>query len=92
MLRSSDDDILERARTDRRVLVTLDLDFARILALSGEADRPSVVILRLQPARLSRVNDAVRRLKILTPGTFRNSVILVEEDRIRVRYLPIGVT
>lgn len=92
MLRSSDEEILEHARMDRRVLVTLDLDFARILALTGEANRPSVAILRLRLATLARVHDALLRLARLMPGTFRNAIILVEQDRIRVRYLPLPAT
>lgn len=91
MLRSSDEEILEHARADERVLVTLDLDFARILALTGETRRPSVVILRLRPATLTHVHEALLRLERLMPGTFRDAVILIELHRIRVRYLPLTV-
>lgn len=89
MLRAPDEAILGRARRERRVVVTLDLDFPRIVALTGEADRPSVVVLRLRPAVVPGVNEAILRVGRLAPGTFRNAVILVEPDRIRVRFLPL---
>ena len=43
MQRASDLELVERARADRSVVVTFDLDFGDILAL-GVFDRPSVII------------------------------------------------
>ena len=42
MSRASDADILERAKTEKRVCITLDADFHALLALGAEAG-PSVV-------------------------------------------------
>jgi predicted nuclease of predicted toxin-antitoxin system len=45
--RAEDIHILEQARKDERVCVTLDHDFHAHLAVSGQG-RPSVVLLRVQ--------------------------------------------
>jgi predicted nuclease of predicted toxin-antitoxin system len=47
MERAEDMQILERARSDERVCVTLEHDFHAHLALTGNG-RPSVVLLRVQ--------------------------------------------
>jgi predicted nuclease of predicted toxin-antitoxin system len=51
------------AIAERRVIVTQDLDFSALVALSGERG-PSVVSLRLDSARLEHVN--ARLLDALT--------------------------
>ena len=43
---ASDQEILDIARQERRVVVTQDLDFSALLALGGY-DRPSLITLRL---------------------------------------------
>jgi predicted nuclease of predicted toxin-antitoxin system len=48
-----DEQVLERARADGRVVVRQDLDFSTLLALSGE-DRPSLVTLRCRPLTRKR--------------------------------------
>src|SRR2546425_6149603 len=42
---ASDATILERARRDQRVVVTADLDYPRLLALTGE-QRPGLILFR----------------------------------------------
>jgi predicted nuclease of predicted toxin-antitoxin system len=55
---SSDDDILERAARESRVLISLDPDFHHILALTS-AVRASVVLIRQQWLRASEVAPLV---------------------------------
>jgi predicted nuclease of predicted toxin-antitoxin system len=43
--RSTDAEILERARQDARTVVTADLDYPRLLALAG-AEGPSLILFR----------------------------------------------
>lgn len=88
--RAADREIIQRARVDSSVVLTFDLDFGEILAL-GVLDRPSVVIFRLSDERPASVNGRLRtvineRSEELAAG----SLILVEDDRYRVRKLPIG--
>jgi len=44
--RLPDEEILIKTRIEGRILLTIDLDFARLLALSGEM-LPSVILFRL---------------------------------------------
>jgi predicted nuclease of predicted toxin-antitoxin system len=80
---------MERARADGSVVPTFDLDFGDILAL-GALDRPSVIIFRLSDERPDAVNLRLgvvlrERLPELASGV----LILVEDDRYRMRALPI---
>jgi len=47
---SEDIEILQQARIDRRVIVTLDADFHTLLALDGAAS-PSVIRIRIEKLR-----------------------------------------
>lgn len=88
--RASDRTIAERARADSSVLLTFDLDFGEILAL-GVFDRPSVVIFRLSDERAASVNRHLAAvLKERSSDLAAGALILVEDDRYRIRRLPIG--
>ena len=84
-----DEQVLERARADGRVVVTQDLDFSTLLALSGE-DRPSVVTLRLAT---SDPEIVARRLLEVLPevgeALQEGSAVTVEETSVRIRKLPV---
>ncbi len=84
-----DSAILEKARRESAIVLTSDLDFGELLALSGD-QLPGVVIFRLQDMRPDNVNEHLRRVTTdhadaLTQG----AVISVSERSIRVRQLPI---
>jgi predicted nuclease of predicted toxin-antitoxin system len=90
MQRAPDREIVDRARADSSVVLTFDLDFGEVLAL-GVLDRPSVVIFRLSDERPAAVNKRIaavidERVEDLVSG----SLILIEDQRYRVRKLPIG--
>jgi predicted nuclease of predicted toxin-antitoxin system len=59
MQQASDEEILDRAASESRVIVSADTDFGTILALRGEA-RPSVVLVRGATSRVAR--NVVERL------------------------------
>ncbi|NBD35476.1 MAG: hypothetical protein GVY30_05705 [Chloroflexi bacterium] len=87
--RLPDSEILEKARREGYIVLTHDLDFGELLALSG-AEVPSVVIFRLQNMRPENIN---RYLKILISEhqttLDKGAILSVNEGRIRVRQLPI---
>ncbi len=89
MQRASDPQVVEKARSDARILLTFDLDFGAILAL-GVVDRPSTVIFRLADERADSVN---RRLEAVlseqAAALASGALILVEDTRYRIRLLPI---
>lgn len=89
MQRAPDVQIIDRARHDRSVVLTFDLDFGEVLAL-GVLDRPSVIIFRLGDERAESVNQRLRiAIDERTPDLESGALILIEDARYRVRRLPI---
>lgn len=87
--RLPDFELFKRAADEHRIVVTFDLDFGEILALSG--DTVSVITFRL---RLRRTPQVIARLEhvLATSGELLaggSVIVLVEDARHRVRLLPI---
>ncbi len=84
-----DQEIIERAVAIGRVILTEDLDFTDIIALSG-ATQPSLITLRLTDASADYVN---RILEYVLPGleelVTTGIIATVEDERVRIRELPI---
>lgn len=88
--RLPDPEILEKARTENRVLLTHDLDFGELLAAGG-GRLPSVVIFRLRnmrPEQVTRYLDEV--LAHHTDSLRDGAIATVTEGQVRVRRLPIA--
>lgn len=86
---ASDAAIIQHARQHDQVILTQDLDFSALVALSG-ATRPSILSLRLASARIEHVNEVLQRvLADLGPTLRAGAIVSVEEHRIRIRDLPI---
>ncbi len=88
--RLSDEQIIAKALSESRTILTHDLDFGRIVALSRER-LPSVITFRLNDMRASTVNqylDAI--LTSLVHEIEEGALISVNEQSIRVRKLPVG--
>jgi len=87
--RLPDVEILERARDEGRVLLTHDLDFSQLLALS-KATSPSVIVFRLADMRPESVNRHLAQvLQQAAEDLARGAIVSVREGQIRVRSLPI---
>src|SRR6266542_2597096 len=88
--RLPDDEVFARAASESRSILTFDLDFGEIAALSG-GRQVSVILFRLRDQRRSNV---IARLRVVLANTAaeleRGAIVLVEEARFRVRQLPIG--
>lgn len=88
-IEKEDADILAQARLDGRVVLTNDLDFGDLLALSG-ASLPSVVIFRLQDMTAENVNRHLDDILTRYMAALHDGVIIsVSEKRIRIRKLPV---
>jgi len=86
---ASDLEIVAAAVRDERVVLTQDLDFSAIVALSGER-RPSVVSLRLTSSRVEHVNAVLARvLPDVEPELELGALVTVEDERVRTRRLPV---
>ena len=81
--------ILERARLDRQTVITQDLDYSALLA-STRYTQPSVVSLRLQNNRPERLAAILLEILSTIENDLRTgAIVVVEENRIRVRSLPL---
>lgn len=84
-----DDLIVAKAVAEDRIIITFDLDFSRILALSGQS-RPSVILFRLERQTTPKVKQLLEEvIRQHAEPLEAGAIILVEEDRIRVRLLPV---
>ena len=86
---STDTEILTRARQDARTVITADLDYPRLLALSG-AQGPSLILFRggdwSEPEVTARMQQIFH---IMGESEIMQSVVVVDRNRVRRRRLPI---
>ncbi len=88
--RFEDEDIVAKAVQEARIILTWDLDFAEILALSGR-QHVSAVIFRLHNTRSVHVIRRLERVLVESAQDLEEGAIIsVEEHRHRVRLLPRG--
>ncbi len=83
-------EIFKKAFKEGRIILTFDLDFGEIIALSG-GKKVSVILFRLHNTRTHHVMDRLRKvLKESGRELERGAVVVVEETRHRIRRLPVG--
>ena len=88
--KASDKLIVEKAQNDSRVILTFDLDFGSILATSSDYT-PSVIIFRLDNCTPANVNYLLSTiLPLVQDHIIKGAIILIEQDRYRIRNLPIS--
>ena len=87
--RLPDEEIYTKAKIEKSTILTFDLDFGEIAAAAGE-NLPSLIIFRLQDERPVNVN---RLLEIVLNEAIedleKGAIISVNENRYRIRHLPI---
>ena len=83
-------EIFRKAAEEHRIVLTFDLDFGEILALSGDAS-VSVVLFRL---RNTSTPFVLGRLKAVLADSgeslLKGAIVIVEDGRHRMRRLPLG--
>lgn len=84
---AEDAKIAEFASKKKFIIITLDLDFGQIYYFSSRIPL-GVVILRLNDQTVESVNENLTRLlasKILNKDKFHRALIVVDEQKIRIR-------
>lgn len=91
MQSATDEEIFEVAIGEGRTIVSADTDFGTILALRRTAE-PSVVIFRRSSGRRpeEQARLLLRQLPRIADALERGSVVVIEEDRLRIRALPMA--
>ena len=80
-----DADIANACQRERRILITLDIDFADIRTYPPEQFH-GLIVLRLRQQDRAHVLDVLGRLlQILGSESIQGQLWIVEEDRIRIR-------
>ena len=90
MQSAPDSEIFALAASEDRTLISADTDFATLLAL-GEEIKPSVILLRRGPKKPTvQLQLLLANLPAIEKIVLLGSIIVIEQNRIRVRQLPIG--
>ena len=83
--------IFEKAIQEDRIVITYDLDFGEIAALT-RGEKASVILFRLKNTRASHVLERLSAVVEAFAGALeKGAIITVEETRYRLRYFPVGV-
>ena len=83
--------IFEKAFLEKRILLTFDLDFGEIVALSGK-NQASVILFRLRNTRTLHIIERLEKVLSDTAQTLEEgAIVVVEETRHRIRRFPFVV-
>lgn len=86
---TSDEEILYFCRQENRSILSFDLDFSMLVALSG-SDRPSLITLRLSSTNPDIVSQRVLEvLPQIEEELERGSAITIGNETVRIRKLPV---
>jgi predicted nuclease of predicted toxin-antitoxin system len=90
LMSASDPVVLAAALQHRRVLLTLDADFGALVALSG-ARQPSIVLFRGEVTRRpeGQATLLLANLDQIAAALTEGAVIVIGDERVRVRPLPV---
>jgi len=84
-----DKEIIAQARKDSRIIVTADLDYARLLALAGSSS-PGITLLRGGNYSDKEMLGLIKRaLMTISSDRLLDSIVVVDKKSVRRRRLPI---
>lgn len=89
MSRASDVEILDYARHENRVCITLDADFHALLVLRSE-QAPSVVRIRIEGLQAAAMAELLLRIwPRIEPAMREGALVTVTQSQVRIRRLPL---
>jgi predicted nuclease of predicted toxin-antitoxin system len=89
MSQAEDVTIIEVARQEGRVVVTLDADFHALLAVSG-AQGPSVLRIRMEGLKADQVASLIEQVFAVAGNALAlGAMVTVLDGKIRIKHLPI---
>jgi predicted nuclease of predicted toxin-antitoxin system len=87
---ASDSVIFESAFKNGQIIVSADTDFGTLLALQ-QYSKPSVILFRCTDKQpLSQLSLLLAHIKEIEDALIAGSIVVFEDNRIRIRSLPIG--
>ena len=87
-----DSEVLEKAHSENRILLTMDLDFARILSSLETDHLPLTVIFRLSDQRPHNIQAMLEVILPIIAQHFEqgDAILSISDSKIRIRRLPIN--
>jgi len=88
---AADEEIFGRAKSEDRILVSADTDFATLLAVRAES-RPSLILFRQARNRRPEQQAAMllSNLPTIEESLQSGCIVVLEDSRLRIRRLPVG--
>lgn len=84
-----DEEVIQFASINEYVIITHDLDYGRIISLSGEA-KPSVITLRQKSVSLKIIAESlVITLPQIKEILQKGALVSIDQELIRYRLLPL---
>jgi predicted nuclease of predicted toxin-antitoxin system len=86
---AADIEILNLARVEHRIVLTQDLDFSMLIALSND-DQPSLITLRLSSSKPDLVTQRLLAvLPSLEQELLEGTAVTIDDNSVRIRKLPM---
>lgn len=89
MLTAPDEEIVRLAAAEGRIVITMDMDFPRIVALQ-RLKAPGILLIRLSFATPDHVHERLEAaFRAIPESDLAGSITVLEENRIRLHRLPL---
>jgi predicted nuclease of predicted toxin-antitoxin system len=84
-----DIEIFEFARLNGYIIITHDIDFTQLLALTG-AESPSVILIRAKNIMVNSFSEKlIKALKENKEVITNGAILVIDDDKMRIRILPL---